>query len=86
MILLTDADITPSGTGGGMTRNETLEIRQFAAKPINSEKDLGPLDGKANYNEIKSRIQLLESELSSVLHSLRSSTDEVAIQMVSTFI
>lgn len=42
------------------------------------------LVGNANHNDIKSRIQLLESELSSVLHSLRTNTNEVRMLTVRT--
>lgn len=69
MKLYTDAEITPTEIRKGETDvsgNDTFEIRQF--------------DGKAHYNEIKSRIQHLESELSSVLHSLRTRVDEAVMQ------
>ena len=62
---------------------DILKIREFSAEPIKRETGLGSLDGNANHNDIKSRIQYLESELSSVLHSLRSKADNVTIQMVS---
>ncbi|XP_028793037.1 protein PTST homolog 2, chloroplastic [Neltuma alba] len=79
-----DAEIAPSGTGLGagvdVSGNDVFETRQLAATPINREADSSPPGGKANYKEIKSRIQQLESELSSVLQSLRSGVDEVGIQ------
>ncbi|XP_054808221.1 protein PTST homolog 2, chloroplastic isoform X2 [Prosopis cineraria] len=79
-----DAEIAPGGTGQGagadVSGNDVLEIRQFAATPINREGDSSPPGGKANYKEIKSRIQQLESELSSVLQSLRSGVDKVGMQ------
>lgn len=87
---LTDAEIVPSETQKGRAsdvsgRLEIVKIGEFSDEPINRETGLDTLDTivNANHNDIKSRIQLLESELSSVLHSLRSNTSEVTMLMVS---
>lgn len=71
-----------SGVSGGP---EIVKIGEFSRDPINRETGLDFLDriGNANHNDIKSRILLLESELSSVLHSMRSNTSEVKMLMVS---
>lgn len=81
-----DAEIVPRETlkGGASDVSGRLEIikrGEFPDEPINRETGLDSLDiiVNANHNDIKSRIQLLESELSSVLHSLRSNTSEVTM-------
>jgi len=87
---LADAEIVPSETSkGGASdvsgRLEIVKIGEFPDGPINRETGLDSLDiiVNANHSDIKSRIQLLESELSSVLHSLRSNTSEVTMLTVS---
>ena len=88
IILLIDAEITPSvncqGGGANVSRNDIPKITQFSDKTINREGDSIPFSGKANFKEIKSRVQQLESELSSVLQSLRSGADDVEVQTVSS--
>ncbi|KAI9111839.1 hypothetical protein K1719_017529 [Acacia pycnantha] len=78
-----DAEVASSATcqedAANVSGNDILKIGQFAATPFNREEDSSPLGGKGNYKEIKSRIQQLESELSSVLQTLRSGVDEVGI-------
>ncbi|CAJ2647836.1 unnamed protein product [Trifolium pratense] len=78
-----DAEIIPSQTQKGDVSDvygqpKIVKIGEFSHE-INRETGLDSLDiiGNANDNDIKSRIQLLESELSSVLHTLRSNTSEV---------
>ena len=87
---LADAEIVPSetpkeGASDVSGRLEIVKIGEFPDGPINRETRLDSLDiiVNANHNDIKSRIQLLESELSSVLHSLKSNTSEVTMLMVS---
>ncbi|XP_027914144.1 protein PTST homolog 2, chloroplastic [Vigna unguiculata] len=71
-----DAEIIPSETQKGGMR------REFSSELINNETGLYSLDGNASHNDIKSRIQHLQSELSSTLHSLRSSSDKITKQIV----
>ncbi|XP_019462070.1 PREDICTED: uncharacterized protein LOC109361173 isoform X2 [Lupinus angustifolius] len=59
---------------------DLLKIREFSDEPTIGETRLGSLDRNASHNDIKSRILHLESELSSVLYSLRSSSNEVIKQ------
>ncbi|KAH1264476.1 Protein PTST 2, chloroplastic [Glycine max] len=82
-----DAEIVPSETEkGGMSdasgQPDILNRREFSSEHINRETGLYSLDGNTNHNDIKSRIQNLESELSSILHLLRSSSDKITMQMV----
>ncbi|CAJ1931679.1 unnamed protein product [Sphenostylis stenocarpa] len=81
-----DADIVPTETQkGGMIHTsgqpEIPDRREFSSELIN-ETGLYSLDGNAIHNDIKSRIQQLESELSSILHLLRSNSDKFTMQMV----
>ncbi|KAJ1386019.1 Immunoglobulin-like fold [Sesbania bispinosa] len=83
-----DAEIVPRETQNGSVsdvtgRPDILKTREFSCEPINRETGLDSLDGIAsiNHSDIKSRIRHLESELSSVLNSLRSSVDKVTMQM-----
>ncbi|XP_061351953.1 protein PTST homolog 2, chloroplastic [Gastrolobium bilobum] len=81
-----DAEIVPNETQkGGLSdvsgQPDILKISEFSCESINRETGLGSLGRNANHNDIKSRIQHLESELSSVLDLLRSSTDKVTMQM-----
>ncbi|KAI5437631.1 protein PTST homolog 2, chloroplastic isoform X1 [Lathyrus oleraceus] len=74
-----DAEIVPSDIQkGGVSdvsgRPEIVKIGDFSREPVNRETGLD-----ANRNDIKSRIQLLESELSTVLYSLRSNTSDVTM-------
>lgn len=66
--------------------HDILKRREFSSELTNNETGLYSLDGKASHNDIKSRIQHLESELSSTLHSLRSRSDKITKQMVSVII
>nr|KYP60254.1 5'-AMP-activated protein kinase subunit beta-2 [Cajanus cajan] len=80
-----DAEIVPGetqkgGISGASGQPDILNGREFSSELINKETGLYSLDGNANNNDIKSRIQHLKLELSSVLHSLRSSTDITAMQ------
>ncbi|XP_022632463.1 uncharacterized protein LOC106779838 isoform X1 [Vigna radiata var. radiata] len=82
-----DAEIILSETQkGGMSdtsgQHDILKRREFRSKLTNNETGLYSLDGNASHNDIKSRIQHLESELSFTLHSLRSSSDKITKQMV----
>lgn len=77
---MSDAEIIPSETQKGGMR------REFSSELINNETGLYSLDGNASHNDIKSRIQHLQSELSSTLHSLRSSSDKITKQIVSVTI
>lgn len=65
---------------------DILNGREFSPELINRETGLDSLDGNVNHTDIKSHIQHLESELSSVLHVLRSSSDKPTMQMVSVII
>ncbi|KAK7307145.1 hypothetical protein VNO77_39956 [Canavalia gladiata] len=79
-----DAEIVTGETQNGGSdvsgQPDVLNGREFSCQPTNRETGLYSLDGNANHNDIKSRIQHLESELSSVLHLLRSSTDKIKTQ------
>lgn len=80
-----DGEIAPRETlKGGVSdvsgKPDILKIRELSGEPVNEETGLGSLDRNANHNDIKSRILHLESELSSVLHLLRSSTDKFTRQ------
>ncbi|TKY69737.1 PTST protein [Spatholobus suberectus] len=80
-----DAEIVPGETQkGGISdasgQPDILNEREFSSELINRGTGLYSLDGNANHNDIKSRIQYLESELASILHLLRSSTDKVTMQ------
>ncbi|KAH1259962.1 hypothetical protein AAZX31_02G021300 [Glycine max] len=82
-----DAEIVPNETEkGGMSdasrQPDILNRRELSSEHINRETGLYSLDGNANHSDIKSRIQNLESELSSILHLLRSSSDKITMQMV----
>jgi len=88
---IADAEIVPTETQkGGMSdtsgQPDILIRREFSSELLNNETGLYSLDGNAKHNDIKSRIHNLESELSSTLHSLRSSSDKIAKQMVSVCI
>ncbi|KAK7309559.1 hypothetical protein RJT34_06385 [Clitoria ternatea] len=81
-----DAEIVPSETlKGGLNdvsgQPDVLNEREFSSEPIETETGSFSLDGNANHNDIKSRILHLESELSSVLHLLRSSADNIITRM-----
>ncbi|KAL9328025.1 hypothetical protein ACSQ67_003028 [Phaseolus vulgaris] len=83
-----DAEIVPTETQKGGTSDisgqpDILIRREFSSELTNNEIGLHSLDGNPNLIDIKSRIQHLESELSSTLHSLRSSSDKISKQMVS---
>lgn len=54
--------------------DEILETSEVPSEPSNIEID---------HNEIRSRLQHLELELSSVLHTLRLNADEIMSQKVS---
>ncbi|CAK8575682.1 unnamed protein product [Lathyrus sativus] len=74
-----DAEIVPSDIKKGDVcdvsgRPEIVKIGNFSREPVNRETELD-----ANRNDIKSRIQHLESELSTVLYSLRSNTSDVTM-------
>ncbi|KAK7407331.1 hypothetical protein VNO78_09160 [Psophocarpus tetragonolobus] len=75
-----DAEIVPSQSE---KRGMNDDASGQPAELINRETELYSVDGNANHNDIKSRIQSLESELSSILHLLRSSSDKITMQMVS---
>ncbi|XP_068468035.1 protein PTST homolog 2, chloroplastic isoform X1 [Phaseolus vulgaris] len=82
-----DAEIVPTETQKGGTSDisgqpDILIRREFSSELTNNEIGLHSLDGNPNLIDIKSRIQHLESELSSTLHSLRSSSDKISKQMV----
>ncbi|XP_058777244.1 protein PTST homolog 2, chloroplastic [Vicia villosa] len=81
-----DAEIIPSDIQKGGVSNvsglpEIGKIRESSREPINGESGSDSLDviGNPNHNDIKYRIKLLESELSSVLHSLKSNSNEVTM-------
>ncbi|KAI4328374.1 hypothetical protein L6164_020731 [Bauhinia variegata] len=75
-----DAEIAPTETGKegatGVSGKDVFEVRNFTG-----EKELDLSNGKVNHSEINSRILELDSELFSLLRSLRSRDDEVAINM-----
>ncbi|KAK7274713.1 hypothetical protein RIF29_15810 [Crotalaria pallida] len=71
-----DAEIAPRDVSG---QQDILKIREFSDEPTNRETGLS-LDRNKNHTDVKSRILHLESELSSVLHSLRSTTDQLSRQ------
>ncbi|XP_020217900.1 protein PTST homolog 2, chloroplastic isoform X2 [Cajanus cajan] len=80
-----DAEIVPGetqkgGISGASGQPDILNGRELSSELKNKETGLYSLDGNANNNDIKSRIQHLKSELSSVLYLLRSSTDITAMQ------
>ncbi|MED6206696.1 hypothetical protein PIB30_029309 [Stylosanthes scabra] len=80
------AEIVPSETQKGGINNvsgqlDFLKNKESSAEPTDREAGFGSLDGNVNYYDIKSRIQNLESELSSALHSLRSKADNVTMRM-----
>ncbi|CAL0318285.1 unnamed protein product [Lupinus luteus] len=75
-----DADIAPNEAQKGDVSDvsgqlDLLKISEFSHEPTIGETRLG-----ASHNDIKSRILHLESELSSVLYSLRSNSNEVTKQ------
>ncbi|KAE9615543.1 hypothetical protein Lalb_Chr04g0256401 [Lupinus albus] len=55
----------------------SFKIREFYDEPLNGETGLGSLDRNANLNDIKSCILHLESDLSYLLHLLRSTSNKV---------
>ncbi|MED6128808.1 hypothetical protein PIB30_101514, partial [Stylosanthes scabra] len=82
------AEIVPSETQKGSVNNvsgqpDFLKNKESSAEPTDREAGFRSLDGNVNYYDIKFRIQNLESELSSALHSLRSKADNVTMRMVS---
>ncbi|KAM5567093.1 hypothetical protein ABKV19_015289 [Rosa sericea] len=65
------------GGSKGVLQNEILQTKEGADEP-NGRNDLDSEDEVINYKQIRIRMQHLESELSSVLHLLRSKTCHVA--------
>lgn len=65
------------GGSKGVLQNEILQTKEGANEP-NGRNDLDSEDEVINYKQVRIRMQHLESELSSVLHSLRSKTSNVA--------
>jgi hypothetical protein len=63
--------------------DKILEIIEVSSEPSNTRKELSPCHKEINHNEIRSRLQHLELELSSVLRILRLNADEVMSQKVS---
>lgn len=64
------------------TRDEILEVREIVGEPLVGSKDLSSCSEEITHNGIQGRLQHLELELSSVLHSLRLNADEVISQKV----
>ncbi|KAF5449718.1 hypothetical protein F2P56_030135 [Juglans regia] len=60
--------------------DKILEIRDVTGESFNTVKELGSSPKEINHNEIRSRLQHLESELSFVLLSLRSNADKAMSQ------
>lgn len=63
--------------------DKILEIIEVPSEPSNTRKELSPCHKEINHDEIRSRLQRLELELSSVLRTLRLNADEVMSQKVS---
>lgn len=94
---LTDCFLLTKFTAAEIAYNETrtegpmdgsgdkiLEIRDVTGKSVNTGKELGLSPKDINHNEIRRRLQHLESELSSVLLLLRSNADKAMSQQVRT--
>lgn len=62
------------------SRDGTLEVKEHCREHSNGQK-VG-----LSSNQIKSRLKQMRSELSSVLHSLRSNTGQVVLPKVSDLI
>lgn len=62
--------------------DKILEIRDVTGESFNTVKELGSSPKEINHNEIRSRLQHLESQLSLVLLSLRSNADKAMSQQV----
>ncbi|XP_012091962.1 protein PTST homolog 2, chloroplastic isoform X2 [Jatropha curcas] len=62
-------------------RDEILETRESTIASLNGRK-VNSSHERIKYNQIRSRLQHLESELSSVLNALKSNADENALEKV----
>ncbi|XP_057949178.1 protein PTST homolog 2, chloroplastic [Malania oleifera] len=71
-----------SRTGGATNclKDEIVSVTASAGETLDGNKELNSSGGEIRPNQILSRLQHLESELSSALHLLRSKRDEVVLQ------
>lgn len=65
------------GGSKGVSQDEILQMKEGTNEP-DGRNELDSHHAVINYKQVRSRMQHLESELSSVLRSLRSKTNEVA--------
>nr|XP_023888575.1 protein PTST homolog 2, chloroplastic [Quercus suber]POF21939.1 protein ptst, chloroplastic [Quercus suber] len=73
------AEIGFNATPMDGSRDETLELGGLASDPLNTRKE--PIScHEINVNEIQTRLQHLELELTSVLHSVRSNAGQIMSQ------
>lgn len=74
------------GMGGSkdISKDKIIEIRESTGVPNNS-KELNLQIEEISHNQIRSRLQDLELELSSALHSLRPEANDIAIKKVITY-
>ncbi|XP_050373276.1 protein PTST homolog 2, chloroplastic [Argentina anserina] len=71
------------GGSKGVLQDEKLQLKE-GAKESNRRNDLDSHDEVINYKQVQSRMQQLESELSSVLHSLRLKTSNITPKEMGT--
>lgn len=71
------------GMGGSkdISKDKIIEIRESTSVP-NNRKELNFQMEEISHNQIQSRLQDLELELSSVLHPLRPKANDIAIKEV----
>ena len=81
LIQCTAAEIGFNATPMDGSRDEILELGGLASDPLNTRKE--PIScHEINVNEIQTRLQHLELELTSVLHSVRSNACQIMSQKV----
>lgn len=80
------AEIASNEGAMDVSGDEILEGRDIGCEHLNRPEKLNSYPTENNHNDIRSRLQQLELELSSVLHTLRSNSGELLSQKVSDLI
>lgn len=86
LIHCTAAEIASNEGAMDVQGDEILEVRDIDCEHLNRQEKLNSYPTENNHNDIRSRLQHLEVELSSVLHTLRSKTGELLSRKVSDLI
>lgn len=74
------AEIASNEGAMDVSGDEILEVRDIGCEHLNRPEKLNSYPTENNHNDIRSRLQQLELELSSVLHTLRSNSGELLSQ------